>query len=217
VAWLLWLPSPQTPVISNAGEGARDINYWVVTLVAMLLCLYIGAEVSYASWIYSYVLKMNLGSKDMATYLTSAFWASLTIGRLLGVPLAARFRPGTLLLTDLAGCFISLAVALLWSRSPFAITAASIGAGLSMASIYPMALTFAERRTRITGQVTGFLLLGGSAGGMIVPFLIGQMFEKNGPRIMMITILFDLVAALAVYLVLVFGSSPEYRPVQQEA
>ena len=215
--WLFWLPSPQNQSSPEASTPTRDINYRVVVLVAVLLCLYIGAEVSYGNWIYSYVLKMGLGGEDMAAYLTSAFWGSLTIGRLLGVPLAARFKPGTLLLTDLAGCFISLAIALLWSKSPLAITVASIGAGLSMASIYPMALTFAERRTKITGQVTGFLLLGGSAGGMIVPFLIGQMFEKSGPRIMMITILFDLVAALAVYLVLVFGSSPEYQPARQQA
>jgi FHS family Na+ dependent glucose MFS transporter 1 len=236
--WLLGLPSPPNPSGQNQAisEGTDDtkhlepgaahagtlgniasINYKVVLLVALLLCLYIGAELSYGSWIYSYVLKMGLGEDDLAAYLTSAFWGSLTVGRLLGVPLAARFRPGKLLLADLIGCFASLAVALLWSKSPLAITVATIGAGLSMASIYPMALTFAERRTRITGQVTGFLLLGGSAGGMIVPFLIGQLFEKTGPRVMMITILFDLAAAFAVYLVLVLGSSPEYQPARQQA
>jgi FHS family Na+ dependent glucose MFS transporter 1 len=210
-AWLMWLPSPQGQSASDARADSKDINYKVVALVALLLCLYIGAEVSYGSWIYSYVLKMSLGGEDMAAYLTSAFWGSLTAGRLLGVPLAARFKPGTVLLADLTGCFISLGIALMWPQSPSAITLATGAAGLSMASIYPMALTIAERRSRITGQVTGFLLLGGSIGGMIVPFLIGQMFEKIGPRVMMITILFDLVAAFTVYLVLVLGSSSEYQ------
>ena len=219
-AWLMWLPSPHSQETSSPGAGSRDINYKVVFLVALLLCLYLGAEVSYGSWIYLYVLKMSLGGEDMAAYLTSAFWGSLTAGRLLAVPLAARFRPRTLLLADLTGCFIAVGIALLWSTSPAAITFASIGAGLSMASIYPMALTFAERRTRITGQVTGFLLLGGSLGGMIVPFIIGQMFEKTGPRVMMFTILFDLIAALSVYLVLVLGAPPRHRPTaatQQQA
>ena len=238
--WLLGLPSPRNPgaVSESNSEGSQPahelretvngqdpgyiaaVNYKVVVLVAILLCLYIGAEVSYGNWIYSYVLKMNLGGDDMAAYLTSAFWGSLTVGRLLGVPLAAKFRPGKLLLVDLVGCFASLGVALLWSNSAAAITAASIGAGLSMASIYPMALSLAERRSRITGQVTGFLLLGGSVGGMIVPFLIGQMFDNTGPRVMMFIILFDLIGALAVYLILAAGSTTEYRPApaaQQES
>jgi len=231
--WLLVLPSPQNPsphikANSDGSQPARDagassgsghdsssvtrVNYKVVALIALLLGLYTGAEVSYGSWIYSYVLKMNIGGDDVAAYLTSAFWGSLTVGRLLGVPLAAKFKPGKLLLADLFGCFASLAIALVWSSSATAITVASIGAGLSMASIYPMALSLAERRSRITGQVTGFLLLGGSVGVMVVPFLIGQMFDKTGPRVMMFIILFDLIGALAVYLIIAAGSTAEYRP-----
>jgi FHS family Na+ dependent glucose MFS transporter 1 len=80
-----------------------------------------------------------------------------------------------------------------------------------MASIYPTALTFAERRMKITGQVTGFLIVGGSTGGMIVPLLIGLMFESLGPRVMMFTVLIDLIVAVMVYLMLVLGSSPNYR------
>lgn len=33
---------------------------------------------------------------------------------------------------------------------------------------------------------------------MIVPLLIGQMFESLGPRVMMFTILLDLIVALIV-------------------
>ena len=75
-----------------------------------------------------------------------------------------------------------------------------------MASVYPTALTFAGRRMKITGQVTSFLLVGGSAGGMIVPFLIGQMFESIGPRVMMLTILVDMSLAVVVYGFMVLGN-----------
>ena len=210
-ALLIALPSPQNQQASQEQSNAGRINYKLVGLIALLLCLYIGAEVSYGSWIYSYVLKMNLGDENMAGYLTSAFWGSLTAGRLLGVPIAARLRPRTILLIDLAGCFISIGIALVWSSSLAAITVATIAIGLSMASIYPTALTFAERRMQMTGLVTGFLIVGGSAGGMIVPLLVGQMFESIGPRVMMFTILVDLILAVMVYLLMVFGSSPTYR------
>jgi FHS family Na+ dependent glucose MFS transporter 1 len=210
-AFLLRLPSPQNQQVSDERSGTGRINYKLVVLIALLLCLYIGAEVSYGSWIYSYVLKMNLGDENTAAYLTSVFWGSLTAGRLVGVPVAARLRPRTILLADLIGCFISISIAILWPASLTTITIATVAIGLSMASIYPTALTFAERRMPITGQVTGFLIVGGSSGGMIVPLIIGQMFESVGPRVMMFTILFDLILAAIVYLFMVFGSSPSYR------
>jgi MFS transporter, FHS family, Na+ dependent glucose transporter 1 len=214
--WLLRLPSPQSQQMSEGDFASGQTNYKLVGLIALLLCLYIGAEVSYGSWIYSYVLRMNLGDENMAAYLTSIFWGALTIGRLIAVPIATRLRPRAILLADLIGCFISIAIALVWSGSLAAITAASICIGLSMASIYPTALTFAERRMKITGQVTGFLIVGGSAGSMVVPMIIGQMFESIGPRVMMFTILFDLMAAAIVYLSLILDSTPQYRAKQGE-
>src|SRR5262249_48394405 len=114
-----------------------------------------------------------------------------------------RWTPQSILLANLVGCFVSIAIALIWPFSLTAITVASAGIGLSMASIYPTALNFAERRVRITGEVTGYLILGGSAGGMILPLVIGRMFESVGPRVMMVAILADLVLALVVYLIFV--------------
>src|SRR6185295_261080 len=52
-ALLLRLPSPQNQQVSSEQSDAGRINYKLVVLIALLLCLYIGAEVSYGSWIYS--------------------------------------------------------------------------------------------------------------------------------------------------------------------
>ena len=211
VALLLRLPSPQSQMVSGDDRDAGRINYTLVILIALLLCLYIGAEVSYGGWIYKYVLEMKLGDEDMAAYLTSAFWASLTVGRLIGVPVAARLRPRTILLIDLIGCFISIGIALVWSSSLVAVSVATILIGLSMASIYPTALTFAERRMKISGQVMSYFIVGGSAGGMFVPLMVGLLFESFGPRVMIFIVLLDLIVALAVYLLLVLGSHTNYR------
>ena len=213
-ALLLFVPTPQNQQVVETHSNVEPIKYRLVLLIAFLLCLDIGAEVGYGSFIFSYVIKMNLGNENIAAYLTSIFWGSLTFGRLLGVPIAARFRPRTILLADLIGCFISLGIAILYSTSLTAISIASACIGLSLASVYPTALAFAERRMKITGQVTGFLLVGGSVGGMIVPLLIGKMFESIGPRVMLFTVLVDLLLALLVYLLLVLDSSTEHRAEQ---
>jgi len=68
-----------------------------------------------------------------------------------------------------------------------------------MASIFPMMLSFAERRMSITGRITGWFFVGASAGGMTLPWLIGQLFESVGPRITMSAILMDLIVATAAF------------------
>jgi FHS family Na+ dependent glucose MFS transporter 1 len=170
-----------------------------VVLIALLLALYVGAEVAFGGWIYSYALAQGLGSAASAAYLTSAFWGGLTFGRLLSLPVAARVRPRWIILVDLLGCILSLAVMLIWSGSVVALWVGSLGLGVSMASVFPTAITLAERRVRITGQVTAWLLVGASIGGMLLPWMIGQLFESVGPAVTMTAILADLVLALGVF------------------
>jgi FHS family Na+ dependent glucose MFS transporter 1 len=215
-ALLLFVPTPKNQQVVENHSKAEPIKYRLVGLIALLLCLDIGAEVGYGNLIFGYVLEMNLGDKDQAAYVTSLFWGLLTAGRLLGIPLAARLRPRTILLMDLIGCLLSIGLAISYSTSLTAIAIASACLGLSLASVYPMALAFAGRRMEITGQVTGFLLVGGSVGGMIIPFLFGQMFKSFGPPVMLFIVLFDLLLALIVYLALVLDSSAKQRTEQDQ-
>ena len=163
-----------------------------------MLLFYVGAEASFGGWIHSYAVALDLGDPATAAYLTSAFWGALTFGRLISVPLAARFRPRSILLVDLLGCLASMVVILLWPSSSVAVWLGALGLGLAMASVFPTALALAERRIPITGQVTGWFLVAASIGAMSVPWLIGQLFEPVGPLSAMLVILLDLVAALIV-------------------
>jgi MFS transporter, FHS family, Na+ dependent glucose transporter 1 len=210
------VPSPKNQQLVTEQSSAEPIQYKLVLLIAFLLCLDIGVEVGYGNLIAGYVVTMNLGSEGEAANVTAWFWGALTAGRLLGVPIAYRLRPRTILLADLIGCLLSLSLAISYSTSLTAISIASTCLGLSLASVYPTALAFAGRRIKITGQVTGFLLVGGSVGGIIIPFLFGRMFNSFGPRVMLFIVLFDLLLALMVYLALVLDSSAKERKVSEQ-
>ena len=199
--WLLRLPSPparQAPTDTGGGRVDRRL----VFLIALFFFLYVGAEGSFGGWIYSYAVAMGVADETRAAYLTSAFWGALTLGRLVAVPLAARLRPRTILLGDLCGCLLSVGVVLMWPRSAAAVVAGTAGLGFSMASVFPTTLSFAERRMALTGRVTGWLLVGASAGGMTVPWLIGQFFERAGPPSAIRIIACALLLELAVYFVM---------------
>lgn len=205
-AWVLRLPSP-APQTTGKKKSTAQINNRLVASIAIFFFLYLGAEVGFGGWIYTYAIALNLSSAKVAAYLTSAFWGSLTAGRLLAISLAARFKPRVILLSNLIGCMMSVAAILIWSHSLVVVCAGAVGLGLSMASIFPTTFSFAERRLTITGQVTGWFLVGASAGAMFLPWLIGQLFEKVGARVMMTIILFDLLAALLVFALLILKSS----------
>lgn len=208
--WLLHLPSP--PLQSAAGDGQTGkTDHLLVAMIAIFFFLHVGAESSFGGWIYTYTLRqwgdlLGPGGGTTAAYLTSAFWGSFTIGRLLGIPIAARFRPGAILLTDLVISLAGVGIILLLSNSYLALWIGTIITGLAIASLYATTLSFAERRMAISGRVTGWFFVGSGAGGIFLPWLIGQLFETVGPNATMLAILADLVLAIGVFAVLMLVS-----------
>ena len=214
--WLLRLPSPAVPAASP-DEPAGQANGRLVVLIVAFLFLYAGAEVSFGGWIYSYAVALRLSSDVVAAYLTSAFWGALTAGRLLAIPLAVRFPSRYLLLADFLGCLASLGALLLWPHSLIVVWLGTCGLGLSMASIFPTTLSLAQGRMPISGAVTGWFFVGASAGGMTLPWLIGQLFETIGPRVTMAILFLDLLAAAGLLAVLAFQfARPMYQRILRE-
>jgi fucose permease len=218
--WLVRLSSPSA-LAASEDELVKQAHHpsnaaherLVVALIALFFVFHVGAESSFGGWVYTYALTLELTGETLAAYLTSAFWGSLTVGRLLAIPIAARFGPRSILLGDLVGCLASVGIVLLWPNSLTALWLGTLGMGLSMASLFPGSLSLAERCTTITGQVTSWMLIGASVGAMSLPWLIGQLFESVGPQATMWAILADLVVAVAVFGVLVFYSN---RPVTDD-
>jgi fucose permease len=62
--------------------------------------------------------------------------------------------------------------------------------------------SLAERYLTLTGNVTSWIFVGVSGGAMLLPWLIGQLFESMGAQITMIAVLISLMLAFAVYAVL---------------
>jgi FHS family Na+ dependent glucose MFS transporter 1 len=205
--WILRQPSPRSQS-DHADAQAQITRPGLIALVALFLFLYVGAEVSYGGWIFSYTTALGLSPPAAAAYLTAAFWGGLTLGRLLSIPLAARTRPRRVLLLDLLGCLGSLALLALIPGSLLVVWIGTIATGLFMASIFPTALAFAERRVTLTGRVTGWFFTGGSAGAMGLPWLVGRMFALQGPRALIYLVFADLTLALILLAVLILSSSP---------
>ncbi|MCX6032693.1 MAG: MFS transporter [Chloroflexi bacterium] len=202
--WLLRTPSPPSPAAGGNGANgpARPL---LVVAISLFLLLYVGAESSFGGWVYTYAMTRGLGTATSAAYLTSAFWGALTLGRLLSIPLAARFKLATVLLADLVGCLAGVAILVVLPGSVVALWVGALLTGFGMSAIFPTAIALAGSRMTLTGRVTGWFLVGASVGSMTMPWLIGQLFERIGPQVAMWLILADLIAALGVFAVMMRG------------
>ena len=196
-AYTLRLRSP-VPMDAAKHEMSRRSNIRLAVLIALFLFLYVGAEVAFAGWIFTYTTEIKLGGAGKAAYLTSLFWGSLTLGRALTIPIAIRFRPVSILMTSLAGCLVSLGLILAAPGLFAVVLIGTIGLGLSMASIFPTTLSFAGRQMKLTGQVTGWFIVASSAGSMLIPLIIGQAFPLAGPIMVIIVTATALLAAAGV-------------------
>jgi FHS family Na+ dependent glucose MFS transporter 1 len=172
-------------------------------LVVLFFFLYVGAEVAYGGWIYTYTLTLNLASAANSAYLTSLFWGSFMIGRLVGIPIAARFSAYRVLTVDLLGCLASISLLMIWPESLTAVILCTIGIGLSMASIFPTTIVWVERQMTITGRSARWFFVAAGAGGMFLPWLVGQYFETVGPQVMTWLIIVDLLFCAVIFALLV--------------
>lgn len=207
--WCWFLPEPSTHTQAEEGTTA-PFPVFPVVLIVILFVLYVGLELGFGNWIYTYALSLDLGTEVTAAYLTSGFWGSFTFGRLLGVWISTRARSQTILFADLVGCAISTIIIMLWKDSSLALWVGTIGLGLSMASIFPTFLMLASERMHVTGAMTGWFLVGSAAGSMSLPWLIGQIFVVTGPQAMTRVLLIDIAGIMLV--LLWFGSQRLVTP-----
>jgi FHS family Na+ dependent glucose MFS transporter 1 len=183
-AWFWFLPSPPIRRRMPEAVSGRSIN-GLFLLFVFFFVFTVGLELGFGNWIYTFSARLQLASETGAAYLTSAFWGAFTVGRLLGIGTSSRFRPQTILVTDMVGCLVAFAILLLWPASSLALWAGTLLMGLSIASVFATGMAFAEQRLSLTGALIGWILVGGGIGGMVFPWLIGQLFERISPRITM--------------------------------
>ncbi len=180
---LLLKQNPQPLHAEHTTEKApARINYPLVLSATLFLFFYVGAEIAFGGWIYTYALTLNLANATTAAYLTSAFWLTFTVGRLISIPLASRFKPEQMIAAALLGCLTVLLAALIILPSSALAWIMAMAVGFCMAPIYPSGFTLASRSVTLTARVSGIILLGDSLGGMVLPWLVGQVLDATGPQ-----------------------------------
>ncbi|MCB0111191.1 MAG: MFS transporter, partial [Caldilineaceae bacterium] len=208
--WLMRLPSPSNVNADTTAEPVA-IDRWLTGLLILFLFLYVGTEVGFSGWIYTYAIEQTQFTAAQAAYLNSGFWGAFTFGRLLSIPLAAGLRPRYLLLGELLLAIVCVGLILLWPTSPVVLWIGVCGAGLAICALFPITLTWAGRHMKLTGRITSWFFTGASIGAMFFPWFIGQFFENRGPQITMVTVMGCLVLDLIIFVILmIYAGQPKF-------
>ena len=205
------IPSPTAPHQEPGGEPQKVTDWPLVILFVLFFTAFVAAEGSYGGWIYSYAIATKIAVPASAAVMTSVYWGALTLSRLVSIPLALRFRPRTLLIANMVGCLAGLSLAVAGGSSAVMIWLATLVMGASVASFFPVSLSFARETITITGQFTSLMFVGASLGGMLLPWLIGQFFETAGPHSAMVIMLVDMVVCCGVFIVLNWVKRARYE------
>ena len=204
-------PKPEHHPERTAEEGHLELP--VITSAALMLFCYVGAEVAFGGWVYTYAVQLRLASAVGAAYLTSAFWLAFTIGRLISIPMATRVAARTTILGALAGCLALLVGAIALPGSSAVVWTLAIGLGLCMAPIWPTGYTLAGQSVRFTARASAMILLGDSFGGMVLPWLSGQVIERAGAQAMLYLVLGSVAGTLLAFGAMQYWRRAAARPV----
>jgi FHS family Na+ dependent glucose MFS transporter 1 len=180
----------------------------IVLSAALFLFFYVGAELTFGGWVYTYAITLHLADAVRAAYLTSIFWLAFTIGRLISIPAALRFSPRQIIPVALAGCAGFLVLLILMPGSSMILWITAAGIGFCMAPIWPTGYTLAGQSVRLTARVSSLILLGDSIGGMMLPGVMGLLMERAGATAMTPVVLGSLSATFLAFLgILFFGKT----------
>lgn len=165
--------------ISTSSSLARPTTSPLFWLAIIGIFTYVGLELSFASWIPVFLVKVKNVSLTSASYSMSIFWFALMAGRFLFGHFLHRTNLSLLLGTGAL-------IAALFTTLTFSTDSVLIGlfmafSGLSLSWFYPSILALGGNAfPRNIGFITGSLAAGGTIGAIVFPWVIGPISEAFG-------------------------------------
>ncbi|MCY9187353.1 glucose/mannose transporter GlcP [Bacillus mojavensis] len=139
--------------------------------------LYAGIETNFANFLPS--IMINQGNEQISLISVSFFWVGIIIGRIL-IGLVSRRLDFSKYLLFSCSCLIVLLIAFPYISHPILQLGGTFLIGLSIAGIFPIALTLASIIIqKYVDEVTSLFIASASFGGAIISFLIGWSLNQD--------------------------------------
>jgi len=197
-------PSPENPASAKTASPEKVRHVGIILMLILAIFFAVGVQIGFSGWIFSYVSESGIADIATASRITALFWASLSLGRLIAIPISKKVAPGTMVLFNFSLLTLVVIFLLIWPTHPVMMWIGAAGVGLATSILFPMLLSYAKTLVNMTGRVTGLLFLGSSLGMMILPLLLGQMFDRFGGFAMILVVFGASLLGLGIIILLRF-------------
>jgi fucose permease len=179
----LSFPPPKQGNALPVAEVPRFLRSPLVLVFAFLLFFESGVEFTLGGFITTYLARdIGVASVSAASWILAAYWASLMLSRAVMSRLALGSDPYRVLLWCALGASTGAVLAAL-SPSARMSAFAIVLCGWCLAGIYPTALGIVGARFQShSGTVFGIIFTAALTGGMLLPWLGGQIGGAAGLR-----------------------------------
>lgn len=164
------------------GEALKSKLVWVF---AICLFIYVGGEVAFGAWLMTFLIRIKELSYDYSSWMATAFWVGLTVGRIvLGFVTAAVFNSElTANLVYIIGSLVGylLFCLLAFAKTNWILFPVVFATGLFVGPIFPTTIVASIEILphRYHATSVGFICAFGGGGGAALPFLVGLVADHS--------------------------------------
>ncbi len=136
----------------KTSSSDTDFTNYILGLLFVFYFLYVGAEVGYGGYIYTFATLVSMQPKT-AAHLNALFWGTFATVRGVSIFIASLISPLQMLILDLLGCIMSsLVLSFEASTNDTVLWVGTAVLGASMASLFPAGISWLESYAPVTGK-----------------------------------------------------------------
>ena len=162
-------------------------------ILAMMMFCYLCSEYAINGWLVTYIqnkealhagfgktgAELTQAIKTYSQSMATLMWSIMLCGRIICALLSTRISQKVLMMVSSFGIALFFGLMLL-SNSISMVTLAVGGLGLCMAGVSPMIYSDAAIFTNTYPMASSIILVFGSAGGILMPTIVGTLAEHFG-------------------------------------
>jgi fucose permease len=193
-------PAGETEV-HPAGSYREALRLPLVWIYLFIFFLYSGVEVGVGQWVFTVLTKSRGIPATEAGLWTSAYWGSLTAGRILFGFVLTRLPVHKVLAGALTG-IVTGSFLLLINQSNLLSLVGIITIGLANAPVFPclISVTPSQVGEKHAANVIGFLISAAMIGGALLPGFSGWLTAYFGWEVIPVMYLIEAILLLMLYL-----------------
>lgn len=201
------MPNRSLKALISPASCSRGYTIFGIELLLLLFLYFIqavGGERAYGKFLFSFAIESDVQfSKNEASYLQSAFWASFTFGRLIGGPIAKFVPVNYMIIGNIVGDIITATILAIWAPTEAIILwIFTCFMGICIAMAYPNGMSWSNLHLDMNSMAVMLLTVGGACGGFIYQSVTGSLFENVGPETLMYVMVMYAVAMAIVYTIM---------------